>query len=265
MADAEILEHPRTVANVHVRPHGQDRLGHDLVDIDPLGRTIPADHLFGDVREQQQTELVAFVATLNDQAGCADLLHYPHCRKNIHATVDFRHIGLHAVAHATPALLGHMFSSTISLSSCAWCNTPTASSTSTTTAIPVPGFASNSPTSPICSRMCRLKCFSTSKSTTSRCVCRVRPKKVLLSSRPSPRALLITVQPVAPASRAACMMSSVLASSTNASISLKCMVLLLSQFCLFLPGFGRFFSQHCELPVGEHRDYRKQGSECHQS
>ena len=76
--------------------------------------------------------------------------------------------------------------------------------------------------SAISSRICRAMCSSTRNSNMSRCVSSDRPKKVLASTSPSPRALLITVAPVAPASRAACMICSVFVSSTKATISLKC-------------------------------------------
>ena len=35
--DVESLEQARAVTDIHVRMHGHYRLGHDLVDVDPLG------------------------------------------------------------------------------------------------------------------------------------------------------------------------------------------------------------------------------------
>ena len=51
VADAEGVEQAGTVAGIHVRPDGDDRLGHDLVDIYPVRGTVLSQHMLGDIRQ----------------------------------------------------------------------------------------------------------------------------------------------------------------------------------------------------------------------
>ena len=75
VTDTEILEESRTITNLHVRPYGQARLGHDFVDADPFRRPVLCNYFLGNVGKQQHPELVVFIPTLYDQACVADLLH----------------------------------------------------------------------------------------------------------------------------------------------------------------------------------------------
>src|SRR5690606_5470757 len=176
-----------------------------------------------DVREQDHPILVVGVALLDDQAGRADTLHDAHRLHHVDATVDHRDVFAHHLADGNVPDVFHSSVSTTSVNSSAWRTMPTASSTSICTAIPVPGLVSNSPTSAMCSRIRRLRCSSTSIRSTSRCAESAMPRKLTGLLRPSPRACVITVQPVARASRAASITAFVWRSSTNTTSSLKCM------------------------------------------
>src|SRR5690606_10023535 len=172
--------------------------------------------LLGNVGEQHHPVLVVRIALLHDQACRTHPFHDAHRLHDVDAAVDHGHVVAHHVAYGDiPALLHSSFSTT-SVSSSAWRTMPTASSTSICTAIPAPGFESNSPTSRMCSRIRRLRCSSTSISSTSRCADSDMPRKLTALFNPSPRACVMTVHPVAPASRAASMTAFVCRSSTKA-------------------------------------------------
>src|SRR5690606_33635868 len=136
VADAATLEQARAVAHVHAGPHRDDGLRHDLVDVDALGCTVLGDHLLGDIREQHHAVLVALVTFLDDEAGCADAFHDPHRFHHVGAPVDESDVLAHDLSNGYVA---HSCFSTTSTSSSAWRMTPTASSTSICTAMPVPG------------------------------------------------------------------------------------------------------------------------------
>ena len=74
---------------------------------------------------------------------------------------------------------------------------------STWNATPVPGLVSKPQAEPMASRILRLSCSSTRNRMMSRWPATVSPRNVLAGFSPSPRALVMTVQPVAPCARAA--------------------------------------------------------------
>src|SRR5690606_16040178 len=179
----------------------------------------------------------------------------------------FHHVGApvdesDVLAHdLSNGYVAHSCFSTTSTSSSAWRMTPTASSTSICTAMPVPGLASNSPTSLTCSRIRRLKCSSTSIMSTSRGAVSDMPRKLACFLSPSPRAWLMTVQPVAPLSRAARITVSVFRSSTITTSSLKCISVLLTDDADGLAGHVSAPLNSVEQPrrlrVSEQCDCRK--------
>src|SRR5690606_28648087 len=146
--------------------HGDHGLRHDLVDVHALRRPVLRDHFLRDVREQHHAVLVVLVPLLDDEARGADALHDAHRLHDVRAAVDERNV----LAHDFPDcnVVSPSCSSAPPAGSSACRNTPTAYSTSICTAIPVSDFCSHSPTSLMCSRIRRLRCTSTSMSSTSR-------------------------------------------------------------------------------------------------
>src|SRR5690606_30478690 len=128
-------------------------------DVHALGRSVLRDDLLGDVREEHHAVLVPLTALLDDEAGRADTFHDAHRFHHVDVAVDECDIRAHHVADGDVVL--HICSSNTPASFSAWATTPTASSTSIWNAMPVPGLASNCPTSRTCSRILLLRCSST--------------------------------------------------------------------------------------------------------
>ena len=102
LREPEPLEQARRVANVHARVHADDRLGHDLVDIDSIRGQVFCQHLAGDVRQGDHTVFVVSVALAHDD-GLG--LHVHHRVQRV------RH-RRHAVQHVPGRLADlHTFSS----------------------------------------------------------------------------------------------------------------------------------------------------------
>src|SRR5690606_23567079 len=171
-----------------------------------------------DVGDEKEPILVVRIAAVDHEATYAPAPHDGESLVNGSHAVDRYGVGGHRLPNPKIGSLGHISLSTFLDSSRIWAVKPTASSTASWIARPDPGSLSNCPAAAMRSRMLEHKFSSTINSTMSWAAVSWRPRKVFFGTMPSPRALGMTVAPVAPASRAAFRTASTRSSCTSARI-----------------------------------------------